>query len=423
MRYAAFLSTAIALAQIASINIASAQTDTESSASVIESDAPMTLAMAMRLALANNPDIAIVKREYEATEGAVLQGQARPNPELAIAQEDVRQATRSTSAQLSWPIEIGGKRAARITSSERGRDVALSDVAVRQSEIRAAVIAAYFEVLTQQERVRLAQETTALASRATDAASKRVVAGKISPIEESKAKVAELGSKLELSQAQGELRATRQKLSLLWGNPVPRFERVQASEKTEVTNLSPELLEQRLSQSTYVKRAKFELQRRQALSQLERTKRIPDPTVNFGVKRSADVGNQVLLGITIALPVFDRNQGNLLESLKREDKARDELSAVKLRLRGEVLMAFERLAIQRSEVDVLSRDVLPSVQAIYAAALKGFDAGKFSFLEVLDAQRSLIQTQAQYLRAVAETYRVSSDIDRLIGDQQALQLN
>ena len=69
-----------------------------------------------------------------------------------------------------------------------------------------------------------------------------------------------------------------------------------------------------------------------------------------------------------------------------------------------------------------SLDVLPGATEALVAATRGFELGKFSFLETLDAQRTLFQARAQYLRALAEAHGAAADIDRLIGDPAATGL-
>jgi cobalt-zinc-cadmium efflux system outer membrane protein len=159
------------------------------------------------------------------------------------------------------------------------------------------------------------------------------------------------------------------------------------------------------------------MERRRSLVDLERSKRVPDVTFSLGVKRSNELQrDQLLFGVSVPLPLFDRNQGNLLEALKREDKARDELQALKVRVGTEVMQARERLDAIRREVEVLQRDVLPRAKSVYDAATIGFENGKFNFLEVLDAQRTYFAAKSQYLKALAEAHRAAADIDRVLGD-------
>lgn len=377
--------------------------------------AVLTLPVAEGLAMSANAELAVATREFEATEGIVIQGGARPNPELAFLLEDTRRETRTTTLQLNQPIELGGKRSARLAAAGRTREIAAVELDLRRAEIRALVTANFFDVLAAQERIRLAQEVASLAKRATEVAAKRVASGKVPPLEETKARVAEANVRLDLSLAQSELRTARQRLASTWGNPLPRFERAEGRLEPLPALPSAESMNTRLAESPHLKRAKIEIQRRKSLADLERAKRTPDLTVSLGAMRVAELGrNQVLLGLSIPIPVFDSNRGNQLTTLKLTDKARDELVAMQIRLASESQAALERLAAARNAADTLKRDVLPGAQNAYDVATKGFELGKFNFLDVLDAQRTLFEAKSQYLRAVAETHRANAEIDRLV---------
>lgn len=384
---------------------------------VIEGAAPLTLSAALRMALDANSELSAARHELQAVEASVLQAGVLPNPALEMSVEDRRRETRETTFLLNQPIELGGKRGARLTAAERGKDAASAEFQTKRAEVRAAVITAFFDVLAAQERMRLAEESAQLAQRGTDAAARRVTAGKVSPVEETRARVAESSVRLELSQAKVELAATRKRLASTWGNPVPQFERADGrlDALPELPNLKD--LTGRVASAPAMLRARSELGRRQALAQLESSRRIPDLTVSLGVKRSEELGrNQAIVGVSIPLPLFDTNRGNVLEALRRTDKARDELSATEIRLDGEIGQAYERLNIARQEAEALQKEILPGAQSAYEAATKGFEYGKFGFLDVLDAQRTLLQAQSQYLRTLSEAHRAAADIDRILGE-------
>jgi cobalt-zinc-cadmium efflux system outer membrane protein len=93
---------------------------------------PLSLAKAIELALEGNPEVAAATRQWEATEGQVLQGRSRPNPELAYSLEDARSKTRTQSWQLNLPVELGGKRAARTKAAEKSREQAQAQLAELQ---------------------------------------------------------------------------------------------------------------------------------------------------------------------------------------------------------------------------------------------------------------------------------------------------
>ena len=377
---------------------------------------PLSLAKAIELALEGNPEVAAAKRQWEATEGQVLQGRSRPNPELAYSLEDTRSKTRTQSWQLNLPVELGGKRAARTKAAEKTREQAQAQLAELQATVRANVAAAYFDVLTAQERLVLARDSAALAKSSTDTVSKRVAAGKVSPVEESKARVAEAGVRVELAQAASEQRNALSRLFALLGRIDAPYTVLEG--KAENLPSVPSLadLQPLISSAPGVVLARIEVDRRKALTDLEQSKRVPDVTVSVGMQRSNETQRNVLLfGVSLPLPVFDRNQGNLLEALKLEDKARDELQAASVRLHSEVAQGQERLSTITAEVQSLQQEVLPGAKSAYDAATIGFENGKFNFLEVLDAQRTYFTAKSQYLKALGEAHRAAADIDRLLG--------
>jgi cobalt-zinc-cadmium efflux system outer membrane protein len=378
---------------------------------------PLTMEAAIRLALEVNPTIMAARREIEATEAQVLQGSLRPNPGFSYTAENMGSISRSSSAQVELPIERGDKRAARVDAAQRGRDVALSDLGGRQLKVRADVMAAFFDVLAAQDLLALAQDSVNLARRATDIAAKRVAAGKVSPVEETKARVAEAGVRVVLTQAQSELRNARRRLASLWGNAWPRFTEAQGDVDFLPPIPAPELVEQRLRTSPLLQRAQLELERRKSLVNVEQSKTIQDFTVSVGVKRREESQNeQMLVGFSIPLPLYNRNQGNLLEALRREDKARDELVATRITLLSDAYQVMERLSARREEAELLRTEVVPGAKSAYEAATIGFENGKFSFLEVLDAQRTFFSAKSQYLNALAAVHRAVTDLEGILGE-------
>lgn len=389
---------------------------------VTEPVGTLTLSAAIDLALTSNPELSAATNELRAVEGVVIQAGILPNPEISTSVEDTQnKATRTTTIQLSQRIELGGKRSARIASAERGRDVAAADLAAKRLDIRATVIGAFFDVLVAQERIQQAEDLLGLAQRASQAASRRVTAGKISPVEETKARVAEASARVELNQAQRELVSARKRLAASWGSSTPRFEQAEGRTDLLPSIRSTEEITRRLNASPALLRARHEVDRFSALADLERSRRIPDVTVSLGSKKAEELGrNQTIVGVSIPFPIFDRNQGNVLEAQRRADKARDEFSATEVRLSTEVTQNEERLKALVVEAQTLQSEIMPGARSAYDAASKGFELGKFSFLEVLDAQRTFFQARAQYLRSLSDAHRTAAELERVLGSIDAM---
>jgi cobalt-zinc-cadmium efflux system outer membrane protein len=376
----------------------------------------LTLDAAVQTALRQNPLLRAAEADVAASRGAIDQAGVLPNPSLGVDQEDTRRETRTTTVMLSQAFELGGKRAARVELARSGRDLAIADLAARQADVRAGTIEAFFNALIAQERVKVAEESLGIASSGSAAASRRVTAGKVSPTEETRARVAEATSRIELRQAQADRQSALRALSLVMGVPEASLSQLDGRADALPTPPTPEAVSQRLSQAPALRRAQSEVQRANAAYELERARRIPDVTVSLGAKRATEIGrNQPMIGVSIPLPFFDTNKGAQLETLRRRDAAQALAEAEEHRIRSEVLQTVDQLQARASEVQTLKQDVLPGAQSAYEAASRGFELGKFSFLEVLDAQRTWLQARTQYLQSLAEVHRAAAELERRLG--------
>lgn len=383
---------------------------------------PMSLQTALALAMEHNPSLRAAAQAVAASEGAVLQSRARPNPELAYSQEDTRRETRSMTLQWNQPIEIGGKRAARMKAAEHGRELVQAELDAARAGLRADVRAAFAKVLAGQQRVQLHEKTLEIASNALDAAAKRVLAGKIAPLEETKARVAESSAQLALAQAQSGMRVARQQLALLWGAQPASMGRA-VGELGDLPALpdSRSMLE-KLEYSPQMLRAQQAVLQAKSVAELERAKRLPDPTVSLGMKRAQEVGrNQLVVGISVPLPILDSNRGNQLQALRLADKAEDELLATRQQLNAQLQQQLELLQTSRAQAQQLAQQVLPAAESAYEVSAKGFALGKFSYLEVLDAQRTLADARSLYLEQLVATHQAAADITRQLGDVPGLE--
>lgn len=376
----------------------------------------LTLDQALEQAASRSPTIAAAIKDVEAAEGAASQAAAWRNPEFNATMEDTRRQTRTTTATVDLPLELGGKRAARVSAADRAKDVAAAELGNARGEVRSQVFAAYFATLVAQERAKLAADSSEIAARAADAVGKRVAAGKVSPVEETRARVDLANAQLEAAEAAAELQTARHTLAARLGDSEPQFDRV-AGEAGAAPSKPPfNELVTRLEAAPSLAVGRMEVERRKALVDVERSKATPDLTLSVGAKRDSELGlTQAVVGFSLPLPLFDRNRGAVTEAARRAEKASAELEAARLRLLAELQDASNRLTVAATSLSTLQSTVLPSAQQAYDAASKGFEAGKFSFIEVIDAQRSLLQARSRYLTTLAAAYQAAAVIDRIVG--------
>lgn len=385
----------------------------------------LSLSDSLDLAIKANPDISVAIREREAMEGRKVQAGTRPNPYVSTSIQDTRSATRQIFLQLNQEFELGDKRTARMEAADAFYTKADAELETKKAEIHANVVLAFYEVLVSQERVTLANSSMEVAASALDAAAKRVKAGKSSPVEQTKSNIAAASANIELVQAKTLLSNSRKRLSALWGVNTPNFERA-TGDVTSIPNIkSMNDLQGLVDAAPSVKLAKQEINAREAMTNIERSKAVPNITLSAGVLNNQELGglNQALLGLSIPIPVFDQNQGNVQEAVSRKSKAEDELIALRIRIQANLLTQYERLSAAKQASMALQNDILPNAQSAFDAANRGFSLGKFNFLDVLDAQRTLYQVKTQYINALLEAHQSVAEIERTVGDVVEHQLN
>jgi cobalt-zinc-cadmium efflux system outer membrane protein len=370
------------------------------------------LPTAIRLAL-DQPGLHAAAHEVAATEAVAEQAGRLPNPELQYLREGQQAGTSTTTVQINQPIELGGKRQARVASAQGAVGLARNELAARRQDVRADVIAGFYEVVVAQRRQELAIALTELGRRSVEVASKRVAAGKISPIDETRARLAAADASTELNQAAAALAIARTRLGALIGRPADTIVHAEQADRLP----APRPLEALLAQArdgTAIRRARGQLAAQEAQAKVERAARMPDLVLSVGTQRDDQLGKrQAVLGLSVPLPLFNRNEGALQAALQRTDKARDELAAAQVSTASALTTAYVRYQVARDDATLLRQDVVPNARSAYELTLKGFEYGKFSFLDVLDAQRTWFQAQSRQWNSMLEAYRAFADIERL----------
>jgi cobalt-zinc-cadmium efflux system outer membrane protein len=385
----------------------------------------LTLRDALAAALLQSPDLAAYAWELRAREARTLQVARLPNPTLGVTSEDFASGLPSnvnsplqpqTTLQLSQLVELGGKRAARRKLASATQDLAAWDYEAARMDVLTQVSRAFVDVLASQEAVALAAKNVSLAEQVKATVLARVAAGVVSPIEETKTEVALAAVRIEADRARRTLEADRRRLSTLWGSPEPAFSVTTGDLRGLPPTPDLPTLRARLAENPDLARWAAEIVQRRAALDVARAARVPDLTISGGYRRFTTLNaNAAVVGVSVPLPLFDRNAAGIREAQALVSKASEEQRAADLRVNTQLVNAWHALSSARSEVDQLTAHVLPGAQQTFATIEEGYRAGKFGFLDVLDAQRTLIAANEQHLRALADLHKAAADVERLTG--------
>lgn len=378
----------------------------------------------MRVALQNNPSIKASIASIGSAEGNAVQAGLIPNPEAVFEMENFAgdgSYTGFDSAEFTMgvqqTIEMGGKRTYRTHVADHEVSRAHQEVMTQILAILSEVQFATVRYAVAQERLRFAQKRLDLANQTHNVVKVRVDAARDSEIEHTKVDIEKMVAEIEQNKARKELQIAEVQLSRLLGTELSGLVESDGVLKTLPTLPEQAMVLQSITHIPQSKILEFNKLRAEAAFDLANSQAIPDPTLGFGVRRFNDTDNTAFVAtLTVPIPIFDRNQGGIQQARAELTKAKAERGAGLLSIREMALKTWEEFASALQEVKTYQKDIIPSAEKAYSQASEGFSAGRFSFLSLLDAQRTLYEVQETRLSALLTLHKAKANMDFLMNE-------
>lgn len=384
----------------------------------------LSLDEAVALGLEQSPTYRVAAVEVERARGARLG--AEPyfpgNPLLSFDagprdQADERGAKFSYQARVEQPVDVAGQRAARLAEADANIALAQARLAVAGAEVRTRVRAAYVTALIAARRVDDADRHVETAERLERAARDRVATGAASEVEQrlaeaelGKAQADRLAAATDLQQARAALAAqldlppgqTLRPTSSL-GAPPPR-----TFDADTLVGVALERRRELLALRQEGRAIDAEIDRLRA-------ERIPPVSLVFNMQQDSPDQYWAGPGISIAAPVWRRNQGSIAEAEAARHRNRVELETSARSTERDLRVAIEAAKQRRAEFELLDRSVLRAVERSRDLVVDGWQAGKFDLFRVLALENDLVNARRAYLDAIAALWNAELDIDRTLG--------
>lgn len=382
----------------------------------------LTLSDALQLALRQNPALAGAAAEIRAKEAAAMQAGLRPNPEISFelddfaGTDDARRGFDGAEATVSFSrlIELDDKRGKRRQVALFEKDSVQWEQQSSRLDVLAAAAKAFFSVLAAQEEVALNEELVKLAEKSAAAVAERADAGKVSPVDKSRAQVEAAAARSEAAKSRSRLEAARRRLAACWGAEQPEFAKAVGDLDEMVPLPSEERLLRQLEDSPDLARWNSEISRSKAAVALAEAEAVPDLTARAGGRFFKETDSAAfVVSLSIPLPFTNRNQGGIEEARANLEKARHKQRAALAARKAELTAALQALSAAQAEAASLRKEILPGAEAAQEAAVLGYREGKLDFLQMVDAQRTLFQIKRQYLQVLESFHAAAADIERL----------
>jgi outer membrane protein, heavy metal efflux system len=377
--------------------------------------APLTLGQAWLLAEQNSLSLKVARAELIAAEGRAEDASAPlwNNPEVSAErthrttpQPDLPTVTtREWAAAISQPFEIAGQQGYRRAAARGELEAARHQVEESLRQVRADVERRFVQVLSLQSRV--ANERTALQLIESTArfAGKRVEAGEDSKLDGNFAQVEAGRARSQLAGLEDQLLQARAELGeiLQW----PDSSLPEAAGELEPRVASPPL-EQLLARATERAHLRTLLSREEAARNrldLERAARFPDITLGLGVAREGpnDLREKVTtLTVSVPLPLFKRNAGNVAQASADLSKAQAERQAGERDIPAAVRTLWLRNRGLQARVDALRDTVLRTLEENQRLSQKALAEGEIGVSQIVLVNRQLLEARRELIDALTE---------------------
>jgi outer membrane protein, heavy metal efflux system len=386
-------------------------------------------------ALAENPDLRAVRAEVDAARGRLLQAGLRPNPMLDVsAQQNVTGPDNNLAVGITQPLDLNGRKAGRVGIAERELAMKEAQVTNRARELGAEVRMKAGELLAAQRNLRITEELLAVNREALQLVAARVRRGAIPPLEENleRVEVNRLDASRQTLESQVEVLTLQLKVLAGFAPEAPLSLRAELTAPS-VTRTREAALREALSGRPDLLAARAEVAMSQAKIRKEEAEGRWDANVNVGYMRQnfgfdlngltargetrpiTDIFHYVGGGVTVTLPVRNRNQGNVAAAFAETLAAerREELAA--LSVRQEVQAAFVQYEAAVRALEMYTHGVRDLARQNLVVIRKANQLGRTSLLEVIAEQRRYIDIEMGYTQALQHAYNAVVEMERAVG--------
>jgi cobalt-zinc-cadmium efflux system outer membrane protein len=396
--------------------------------SAVSHSQSLTLGAALQRSLNASPRLTAAERDIGIATGQRIQAGALINPELSYELDNALgsgpyRGTKSAEStlQISQMFELWGKRDARIAAGQAGVEGATIERRAVRLQILSETAIAFLNVLGLQQRIQILDEQVASIDRLSPLLQRRVDAGASSPAETGRAEVASAFVKAERERTKGALSSARRELAVLMGDTSPKFGAV--SGRLDATGRPPSFQEvvAAIDANPQLVRWNAVYAQRNAELLLARLRPYPDVRLSAGWRHYNETGdNAVRLSFSVPIPVFDQNQGNILSAQESLAKTRAERQINRQTLIVVAGRAYDTIQASLRELQILRDLAMPKARAASDAISLGYGQGRFTLLEVLDAQTSVAQARLREQEALQNFHVAVATIEGLVGNPFSL---
>lgn len=384
---------------------------------------PLALDAALKRALAQQPELQGFEFELRAQEARIGEAGLRPVTTAETLIEDAGgTGTRrgfdaaQTTLSLSHVIELGGKREGRVAVAEATRTRLQTQKAARQLDVAAEVARRFVQTLQERELLRIAEDGLRITEQTRSAVARRVQAALAPAAETARAEVRSAQASLAKEHAEHELESARRFLAAAMGERDVRFGET-SGDLYAMSGVAPlDDLLKRIETAPDFTLFADEARVRDAEIRLAEIKRTPDVRGQIGL-RHYEQGDDFALVAGFSIPLQSSRRASYGIDAARAERSRtdSEREATFLKARAQLLAQYRDMEHAQLEASILRDNIIPKLQNALEKTEYAYQRGRYSYLELTDAQHELLGARQQLAEVAARFHILRIEIERLTG--------
>lgn len=373
----------------------------------------LELDTAVQTALAEHPALRASAQEIAGARAGVRGAQALPSPEVVVTPAGT---VDDSQLSLSQPLEITGQRTARAAAARARLSAAEAQQEATAREIVFGVRTAFYDALAAQQEREVAAQSVALLGQIHEAAQAAFDAGDLPHSHVIRTRVELTHAQQDLRLAEGEAAARRAALNAAMGLPATTPFTPQGELPRPEASLDAEALRAAaLRQRSELAAAQAAVRARAAETELARAARRPDLVLEAKRERLSRSGGSVGIGVTLPFLDWGRRRAEIQQAEAAAQAQQAHLSQQRNQVTLEVEEALARLQAAAQVVHSYEAGALADAAALAEMTRTGYEEGALTYLEVLDAQRALVETRRGAIRARHAYANARAALDWAVG--------
>jgi outer membrane protein, heavy metal efflux system len=379
--------------------------------------APLTLAELEQRALAQHPAIAEAAARIDAAKGRAMQAGTLPNPTIGYAGDEISGGAINRGGEhgffVQQTIPLGGKLALGRDLFTREAEAAQAATEAERQRVLTAVRRAYRAVLIAEQRVTVRDRLAQLATETVQIAAQLFNTGVADKPDTLSAEIEAQRAQLALVEAQNARARVWRELGWLVGDPAFAPQPLAGSADDPLPDLAQQAtLSRILKESPEIEAARLDTARADAAVARAKREAAPDLVLRAGPRYNREllerdlkpVGWEASFEVGVTVPLFNRNKGGIAEASADLARSMATVQQTQYAAATRVASAYEQYDTARRMVDIYRREILPRADQAYTMYRRSYEEMAAAYPQVLAAQRTLFQSQDQYLDALERAW-------------------